>query len=582
MIFEGQKTSYEVIQTLPEAGGNLHYRCRSGEKLCHLAGAPLGEDILSRVALWQENPAFRDLMDYLIWEDRIYLVFPDPVGSALGDVVEAMTPLQRFAVGQQVMEQFLIQDMPLCLQWELAALSSVYVGEDGAELSFFYLSEAVEEYVKITEKTRCERLYQFFGSLFSEEIREVYPEAERFLEQGKNRENADLMAVYMEYLSLLAAFGRVEEAKEDEAPRERLKKFWKKWSGILLSGVKAALGVLTLCAALILLPQVWREEIKPVVDGALLWKQVYVDGVPPDRGEETTPAKESAAAQDDAVEEGSGRRVLYWENGQIRYQGGMQDDQYEGMGTLYYADGTVEYQGGFSFGKREGEGVAYTETGILLYEGQFHNDRYEGEGRLCDREQGSLLYEGGFKSGRYGGQGSLYQPFSDFPLYVGGFRLEHYDGQGLQYDENGCMLYEGDFLLGVYHGNGTIYDPQTGEALFSGAFRNGMPVLTEMLEMPDGDEEADGEEALPEGQEKDADTEKKVGGEGEPTKMPDEAGKQTAEQTAEQIPEQTPENSSPEGGGSETGSPEKEGTDEKSPVLGPVGVHSWDGGPGVS
>ncbi len=597
MVLEGQNAGYEVIQTLPETGGNLHYRCRrqGGEELCHLAGAPLGADIISYVVLWQENPAFADLKDYLIWEDRIYLVTPDLTGSALKDVLETMTPLQRFSAGQQVMEHFLIQDLPLCLQWELACPEAVYVGADGTGLQFLYLLESVTEYAKVTKEMAAGRLYGLFEALFSEKIRQDYPETSAFLAQIKEKTDADLMSVYAEYLSLLPALSRVkeEESEEKEPLIDRLKKFWKKWSKILLSGLKVALGVMTLCAALILLPQVWKEKISPVIDGMFLWKQVYVDGEPLPSVNEPVPTEENDG-EETGGESGAGRKTLYWENGEIRYQGGMLDDQYEGTGTLYYADGTVEYQGSFSFGKREGEGVVYTESGLLLYEGQFGNDRYEGEGRLYDGENGSLLYEGGFQSGRYSGEGTLYQPLSDFPLYVGGFRLGHYDGKGLQYDENGCMLYEGDFLLGVYHGNGTIYDPQTGAVLFTGAFRNGMPVLTEDLAEGDmsmlpgdeaggelsvlpGDETGGDMSMLPGGDQVGGDMSMLPGGDAAPAgggMQPAADGSGKEGQTGEKEPPEEPDGSA---------SPEAEETDGKSPVIGPVGGGgvSSDNGPGV-
>lgn len=480
MVLEGQDVSYEIVQTLPEEGGNIHYRCRLTEPeggFCHLAGVPLGEGILSLVARWQENPAFSDLRGYLIWEGRIYLEFPDAPGSGLADVLGSMTAVQRFGVGQQMMEQFLVQDMPPCLQWDLARQEAVRVQEDGSEARFYYLTQNAEDFGDAGRKQANSQLFCFFHELFPEEICKEYPEAADFLEKGKEWEDAGLMAIYTEYLGLLPAFSRAaekEEEKEKEPLLERLKGCWKKWGKKALSALKVALGIMTLCAALILLPEVWEEKLKPVVDGAVMWKRVYVDG-------ETLPGEEESeeAPGEDTGEDGAGRKTLYWENGGIRYQGGIQDDKYEGSGTLYYADGTTEYQGEFAFGKKEGTGILYTETGQVLYEGQFHNDRYEGEGRLYDKEYGSLVYEGGFKSGRYSGEGTLYQPLSDFPLYVGGFRLGHYDGEGLEYDENGCMRYEGDFLLGVYHGDGAIYDPETGIVLFAGAFRNGMPVLTD-------------------------------------------------------------------------------------------------------
>lgn len=586
MVLEGQSASYEIIQTLPEAGGNLHYRCRrlEPEGFFHLAGVPVGEEILSLVAQWQDNPAFADFKGYLIWEDRIYLVFPDLPESVLADRLESMGALQRFAAGQQMMEQFLVQDMPLCLQWELADPEAICLRDDESGVEFFYMREPAGAYGKITGKQVFERFFQFFETLFPEEIREEYPEVSEFFKSGNEQKSTELMELYVRYLELLPAFSRVPE-KESEEEKEpfykRVLTFLKGWSKKLLSVLKVALGVMTLCAALILLPEIWSEKIKPLVDGAVLWKNVYVDG-------ETLPGQEESTAAPEETEENSDaqRETRYWENGAVRYQGGMLDDQYEGTGTLYYADGAVEYQGEFAFGKREGTGTVYTQTGQLLYEGQFHNDRYEGDGRLYDEEHGSLVYEGGFRSGKYSGEGTLYQPLSDFLVYVGGFRLGHYDGEGLEYDENGCMRYEGDFLLGVYHGNGTMYDPETGAVLFSGAFRNGMPVLTDELDEngellpgqldenggPAGEPNENGEIPVEDGGDGTDDAVVGADGTGDADGTSGADGTGGADDAASDA--------------AEAGDAAKQDSkqEEKSPVIGPVGAdhRTFEGGPGAN
>lgn len=588
MVLEGQNASYEIIQTLPESGGNVHYRCRrmdTGE-MFHLAGAPVGGEILSLVAQWQDNPAFADFKSYLIWDNRIYLVFPDVSESVLGDSLESMTALQRFAAGQQVMEQFLIQDMPLCLQWELADTGAVYLEEEAAGVHFFYLREPVEAYAGVTRKMVCKRLFQFFEALFSEEIREEYPETDEFLRTAGDYETAELMDLYVKYLELLPVFSRVPEKTEKEKGV-----FWKTYGKKLLSAFQVALGVMTLCAALILLPEVWNEKIKPLVDGAALWKSVYVDGetLPG----ETESEESTEASEPEAEEADSQRETRYWENGEVRYQGGMLDEKYEGTGTLYYADGCMEYQGEFAFGKREGTGIAYTEKGQMLYEGQFHNDRYEGEGRLYDEEYGSLVYEGGFRSGKYSGEGTLYQPLSDFLVYVGGFRLGHYDGSGVEYDENGCMRYEGDFLLGVYHGNGTMYDPDTGIILFTGAFRNGMPVLTDELDGELNDEmtdelggELNGELNGELGGELNGELNDELGG-GLNGELGDELDGKPKDELGDELNDKPKD--APDSTGKKEDAPDSEDdsgqqADEKSPVIGPVGAarEASGGGPGVN
>lgn len=596
MILNGQNASYEIIQVLPESDGNLYYRgrrlkaeggrLREGES-CLFTGVALGEGILSMVSEWQENPAFVDFEDYLIRDDRIFLVFCDISGVPLTDALENRNVLQRFLVGQQVMERFLIQELPLDLRWELALKGDVYVAfsETGeTAVSFFYRLESAAEYDGIGTSDGAKSLLSFLELLLSEESCRTHAEVQAFFDRDRGSEDENLLSVYKDYLMLLPVLS--QEPSDPEQPGsqtlpERITGLWKAWSKKLFAALKIGMGLLTICAALILLPQVWQEKIKPVVDGAALWKSVYVDGNT--LAQEETPSQPEESS---GVLEDDGRRTIHWDNGQVRYQGGMQDDKYEGTGTLYYSSGGMEYQGAFAFGKREGSGISYRENGQILYEGGFHNDKYEGNGCLYEEEYGTLLYEGGFKSGRYSGEGILYQPLSEFPRYVGSFRLGHFDGKGIEYDENGCMKYEGDFLLGVYHGNGCMYDPEYGTILFEGAFRNGMPVLPEEMaeeaqteEMLEGLQEETQTEELTEG-ESDGGLKGSDGGlKGSDEELKESDGKTEAAEGkkggAEQMAENV--NGNPEGMTEGKTVAQEEETETEppslSPVIGPVYPH---------
>ena len=558
MILVGQKASYEIIQILPEAYGNLYYRGHTDTD-CFLTGVPLGERILSLVSEWKENPAFTDFEDYLIRDDRIFLVFSDVQGIPLAEALESMDRVQRFSVGRQVMERFLIQELPVGLQCELAENGDIYVKltkDAEPEICFAYRLRQVEKYDGLSEVDGVDSLLELLELLLLEKNGESCPEVAGFLEGDRERGEKNLMDIYKEYLMLLPFLDQKnpeEEAAKKQALPERMAELWKTWSKKLLGALKIGMGLLTMCAALILLPQVWQEKIKPVVDGAVLWKSVYVDG-------ETLPGEGSAESESQEEPEDPGRQTLYWDNGAIRYQGGVQDEKYNGSGTLYYKSGGIEYQGEFAFGKKEGTGISYLENGQIWYEGGFHNDRFEGDGRLYDTEHGSLLYEGGFQGGKYSGEGTLYQALSDFPRYVGGFRLGYFDGAGVEYDESGCMKYEGDFLLGVYHGNGKMYDSEYGNVFFEGAFRNGMPVLPE--DQPSEDQPSE-EQPLEEQPSEEQPLEE----------QPPEESEQAGE-----LPGEEPEEDQESGGGVPEEAAKAEDQAESvspslSPVIGPVYRH---------
>ena len=130
-----------------------------------------------------------------------------------------------------------------------------------------------------------------------------------------------------------------------------------------------------------------------MVQGAALWKAVYVDGETP--APETIPAATPSVPEETEQDPDNGYGVRFREDGSICYEGELLNGRYEGRGTLYYPDGTVAYEGEFAAGKKEGEGCLYTDSGLLFYEGGFHRDQFQGQGKLCAGDTGRLGYEGG-------------------------------------------------------------------------------------------------------------------------------------------------------------------------------------------
>jgi hypothetical protein len=158
---------------------------------------------------------------------------------------------------------------------------------------------------------------------------------------------------------------------------------------------------------------------------------------------------------------------LLYAKGVLRYSGNFVAGAYGGEGKLYNADGSLIYEGMFLDNHYEGKGWLY-EGGKLRYNGDFVAGIYEGQGRLY--EDGKLLYTGAFVGGVYEGQGKLYE--DDTLLYAGDFVAGAYEGQGKLYAGT-SLLYEGQFVAGVFNGEGIEYNPETGYRVFAGAFLDG-------------------------------------------------------------------------------------------------------------
>lgn len=474
MIINSKDNSYRVIQVLSE-GDASHYLCRREDGKCpyHLVqldrGRVGGQGIPFLIEL-EENEVFTDFVEYFLLDPWIYLVFVYPGGEPLSRVLEDDTCSVeiRLTLGQKILERFILMGIPTYLQWEVLEPDFLRVNE-GGEVEFYYPMESVSCYGDIKPEDVWSRFALLLKKLLKpEEDGGLYPELAVFLADLADGTWQDIMEVYQNYLLLLPVF--TQERKTEKEKKEPWPARLKNLGTKLLGTAKIVMGLGVLVSAIALLPGLWAEKVKPVLDAAALWKAVYVDGETLEEESEEEPETEKESESEDMD---NGKVTRYWENGQFLYKGDMVDGLYEGTGTLYYADGVICYQGEFSFGKKEGDGSLFTEEGILQYEGGFHRDEYEGEGKLYG-ETGTLIYEGGFSRGKYHGTGMLFDPMTDFPVYDGTFRLGYYDGEGVEYDSEGSLRYEGGFLLGVYHGQGIYYDEVTGNVLMEGEFRNGI------------------------------------------------------------------------------------------------------------
>lgn len=505
MVIESKDYAYEVIQTLPREGAALHYVCRrEGEPdllwhLVQLNQEEMEKESIPIILDMMENPAFTDLKESFLVEGFIVLVFLQPVGEPVEVWLNAVdekgkiSSVEKFALGQQLLEQWILLSMPLYLQWEVLETPGIYVASSG-EVTFYYKMGAIPVFGQIGFGEVRKRLFGFFGTVFSAETASgLYPEIREFLTRLDSEDFRDIMEVYQAYLLLFPVCS--EERKEPEKEKVPLLERFKKLGVRLLTVVKIGVGIGAVAAACLLIPEMWKEHAEPVLEAAALWKAVYVDGETLE-AETAEGAGEGEAEADPDPDPDHGRVKRYWDSGELLYDGDIKDGLYEGTGTLYFENGSIKYRGSFSYGELEGEGSLYTEEGILLYEGSFHHGKYDNTGKLYNGGTGNLIYEGGFAGGKYQGEGILFSPTTDYPVYQGSFRMGRYDGKGVEYDANGSLLYEGEFLLGMYHGSGTFYDSSTGLVLQEGEFRNGKLVMSkEEMEnmMGEDDDTEDGE-----------------------------------------------------------------------------------------
>ena len=479
MIIRSRDFTYRVIRQLAGSEGIAHYQCfceqdREEYQLVRIPAADLNQTLLMQILELDENSAFMDLKEFFLEQEILTLVFCWPLGCSLYQYMEQASRSlnERFLLGQRIIERLLLQQTPDWLLSGSLSPQSVYPEQDPVRFLYLTGNEGPESGLLI-----------LFTYLFAQETAEdLYPEitdflqtltAENDLPEGENK----LLWIYQQYLKLLPACG---ESRSLVLPvRESLMARGKRLGQRFLTGIKLLTGLTVLLAAVIMLPALWQENIVPVVEAAVLWKAVYVDGETLTAGPEPTAAETVAESPADPD---NGQVVRYWENGKVSYRGNLADGFYDGWGTRYYANGLMEYQGEFLFGRKEGEGCLYTPDGMVLYEGGFKRDRFEGQGRLYDEKTGVLIYDGEFSGGKYSGAGFLFDPYTAYPKYDGTFRQGYYDGYGTEYGDNGARLYEGGFLLGVYHGPGIYYDTATGEVMLEGEFRNGLLIIPELPE----------------------------------------------------------------------------------------------------
>ena len=163
-----------------------------------------------------------------------------------------------------------------------------------------------------------------------------------------------------------------------------------------------------------------------------------------------------------------GKGKMYYENGNILYDGDFIEDNEEGNGKYYYENGEY-YIGDWGNSLRNGTGKLYYKNGNLKYEGDFIEDNFEGKGKYYYRN--GDIYEGEYQKGLRHGKGKVINKHGSLK-YEGYFIDNKYEGQGILITPTG--KYEGEFKNGMKHGQGKEYNRE-GILIRDDYYENGFP-----------------------------------------------------------------------------------------------------------
>ncbi len=177
----------------------------------------------------------------------------------------------------------------------------------------------------------------------------------------------------------------------------------------------------------------------------------------------------------------SGSGILFFANGNKKYEGNIVDEMYDGEGIEYDNKGEIVFQGIFEKNQAKTgmkfiiNDYEYIESKIEDYEHiseklrifktndlleiEYRDIRANGRSgfgtQYHDKEKMNKWYVGEYLGKeRHGGGTEYYE--SENIKYTGNFERSHYNGNGVLYTEEGSKMYEGKFQMDVLM-NGYVY-----------------------------------------------------------------------------------------------------------------------------
>ena len=139
-----------------------------------------------------------------------------------------------------------------------------------------------------------------------------------------------------------------------------------------------------------------------------------------------------------------GKGKLYYENGDIKYEGDFVKGKKQGFGKYYFSD--------YNWYVMENNKKFYFMKGDYYF-GQFFNDGMHGKGIIYLNNR--IKYDGDFVNNKFTGFGKYY--FENGDYYVGQLKDDMQHGKGKIYDKNGNIRFEGEFVNDHMNGIGKLY-----------------------------------------------------------------------------------------------------------------------------
>ena len=139
-----------------------------------------------------------------------------------------------------------------------------------------------------------------------------------------------------------------------------------------------------------------------------------------------------------------GKGVLYYKNGDIKYEGDFVKGKKQRLGKYYFSDNSwyvMENNEKFFFMKGD------------YYFGQFFNDDMHGKGIIYLNN--TIKYDGDFVNNQFNGFGKYY--FESGNYYIGQFKDDMQNGKGKIFDKDGNIKFEGEYINDHMNGNGKLY-----------------------------------------------------------------------------------------------------------------------------